>query len=324
MMISVFNVLRKKKDIFFVLNFFVLSMFFQSILAIAQFFRGQSIGLSLFGEQLISAGISGVAKTIIHGEKHIRSYGTFPHPNILAFFLLVALAATSYLIANSKNRHYKIYLYILSAFILLAILFTFSRVVWIMTVVFLLATLLQGKVSVKKVANVFRSRFLSISIVFLVAAVSFGAVYFWSDIWWRINPFAVSTWDSWYDRIVVIQKTFILIKEHLVFGAGAGNFVIEIADLLIGYPLWMSEPVHNTYLLVLAEIGLGGLVSYLFVLYYIYKGAGVVPFSFKCIFWFFVFNMFFDHCFWDIRQIVYLFFFFAGLIMVFNRNKVYD
>ena len=64
---------------------------FQSLVGIAQFIHNGSLGLRVFGESIIGSNIDGVAKILINGEKHIRAYGTFPHPNILAGFLLIPL-----------------------------------------------------------------------------------------------------------------------------------------------------------------------------------------------------------------------------------------
>ncbi|MDI6778350.1 MAG: O-antigen ligase family protein [Patescibacteria group bacterium] len=64
---------------------------FQSILGIVQFVFNKSIGLRILGESILSPNLPGVAKIIITGGKHIRAYGTFPHPNILAGFLIIPI-----------------------------------------------------------------------------------------------------------------------------------------------------------------------------------------------------------------------------------------
>ena len=69
----------------------ILNGLFQSLLGIAQFIHNGSLGIRFLGESIIGSNIDGVAKIIINGEKHIRAYGTLPHPNILAGFLLVPL-----------------------------------------------------------------------------------------------------------------------------------------------------------------------------------------------------------------------------------------
>lgn len=319
----IYNNIKKKKDVVLVLNFFVLSMFFQSIIAILQFFRNQSLGLMAIGEQLFSPGISGVAKIVVDGEKHIRPYGTFSHPNILAFFLLVALISTIYLFFLYKERTYRVYLGIAFFSILFATFLTFSRVAWVLS----LFSLVYISVRDLRVRG-FLKRSLLVGakkkkyLLLLVALILTVLFFFYSDILWRINPLLSSTWDSLRDRLVVFGKSWDLIRTHPWLGVGAGNFVIEVAYLLTGYPVWMAEPVHNTYLLILAEIGIFGLISFLFMLYYIYRKARITNIYFGTIFFIFVSYMFFDHCFWDVRQAQYLFFVFIGLILVLANEKV--
>ena len=113
-----------------------------------------------------------------------------------------------------------------------------------------------------------------------------------------------------------------MIKAHF-FGIGIGNFVIEEAYLLTGYPLWMAEPVHNTFILVLAEIGWLGLLSYLSFIISISLGFKKIPKYLKCIYIVIIFYMLFDHCFWDIRQAqVIMMLFFALIIAKSNASNI--
>jgi hypothetical protein len=66
----------------------------QSIIGITQVLLQHSIGLSFLRESLISPNIPGVAKLVVHGNKYIRAYGLFPHPNILGGFLVMSITVT--------------------------------------------------------------------------------------------------------------------------------------------------------------------------------------------------------------------------------------
>jgi hypothetical protein len=74
-----------------ILTTVIISGTFQSIVAILQFIEQKSLGLSILRESVLSPSSSGVAKIVLGGETFIRSYGFFPHPNILATFLVVSL-----------------------------------------------------------------------------------------------------------------------------------------------------------------------------------------------------------------------------------------
>jgi hypothetical protein len=67
---------------------------FQAIIGIVQFFKQSSIGLFWLKESLISPSLPGVAKVVFDGHKFIRAYGLFPHPNILAGFLVFSIILT--------------------------------------------------------------------------------------------------------------------------------------------------------------------------------------------------------------------------------------
>ncbi|MCK5413642.1 MAG: O-antigen ligase family protein [Candidatus Pacebacteria bacterium] len=111
----------------------------------------------LIGESLIDSNISGVANFVFEGQKIVRSYGTFPHPNILGGFLIFTIFITIFLYLESKsgylssrilsfrlnrqdnntNRHksqgvFYVYFWVVLIFVQISALFlTFSRVSWI-------------------------------------------------------------------------------------------------------------------------------------------------------------------------------------------------
>jgi hypothetical protein len=66
----------------------------QSLLAIGQFISQKSLHLTFLKESIISPFSPGVAKIILNGNKLIRAYGFFPHPNILGGFLVFSIAIT--------------------------------------------------------------------------------------------------------------------------------------------------------------------------------------------------------------------------------------
>ena len=70
---------------------FVASGLIQSIIAISQFTIQKDLGLKFLTESPLGANIDGVAKFTVDGLTFIRTYGSLPHPNILAFFLLTSI-----------------------------------------------------------------------------------------------------------------------------------------------------------------------------------------------------------------------------------------
>lgn len=72
----------------------IISAILQSFIAIIQFLLQKSIGLTFLGESIFSVFDPGVAKIVINGDIFVRSYGFFPHPNILGGFLALSLVIT--------------------------------------------------------------------------------------------------------------------------------------------------------------------------------------------------------------------------------------
>ena len=325
--IFIINCFQKKENLFIFLNVFLFMMFLQSIIAILQFTLNRSIGLNLLGESPLSPGLAGVAKTVINGVNHIRAYGTFPHPNILAIFLVVSGIISMHLFKNSGDRRYRICLAILFLFFAIALFLTFSRIAWVLALIFWGIYVFKSKILNFKFLilnlnkNKKRKRYLYLIPILLVVITVL--VHFAPAIWWRIDPFLPSTWDSLNVRLIIIKKSWILIKSH-IWGVGIGNFVIEIAYQLTGYPVWMAEPVHNTFILILTEIGFLGLLSFVSILFFVFRSFRKLPDFVKYIFGTLFLYMFFDHCFWDIRQTQFLLFLFLALASLFIYQKRSD
>ncbi len=79
-----------------ILHIIIALGFMQAIIGIWQFIIQHPVGLFWLKESLISPNVAGVAKIILDGEKYVRSYGLFPHPNILGGFLILSIILTFY------------------------------------------------------------------------------------------------------------------------------------------------------------------------------------------------------------------------------------
>jgi len=64
------------------------------------------LGLQLLGESFLAPHLSGVAKISTEQGLVMRAYGTFPHPNILATFLIISIFAGITLLLLSKIKYY--------------------------------------------------------------------------------------------------------------------------------------------------------------------------------------------------------------------------
>jgi O-antigen ligase len=245
------------------------SAVFQSLLGVAQFVKQRSLDLVFLGEPLLSTEGAGIAKIVVEGARVLRAYGTFPHPNILAAFLLLGLCSLYYLwlkssnnefVANKRifvNSHFIRYSLIsISIFItLLGLMLTFSRTAWLIAV---LATL----------AIVILSRSGKLAILSL-AAISIISVILSPYVLSRAKVSAQEPSVNY--RLIYNQVGLDLIKNNL-FGVGIGNQVLhsvknEIYQKFGLDQVWQWQPVHNIYLLIAAEVGIvGGAALFIFLL----------------------------------------------------------
>lgn len=232
---------------------------FQSILAIGQFLKQRSLGLPSIEAATFIPGEPGVATFASQGEKIMRAYGSFSHPNVLAGFLLLAIFCL-YVI---KIRIW------MKGILLLVLIFTlfltFSRVallVFLTMSLIMFLTMMLRKEKVFKLFVIFVfSCLISILILFPHLKVRFLTISFEEQ--------AIDL-RFFYNRMALA-----MIKEKPLLGVGVGNFVwhsqnypvfLRAASKMLGsstIPQWLYQPVHNIYLLIGAEMGILGLLAFI-------------------------------------------------------------
>lgn len=228
---------------------------FQSIVAIWQFIGQHSIGLRLLGENTLAPDIAGVAKLDIWGEKVMRAYGTFPHPNALAAFLLFCLFLT--FISFAKEKHFlsnRFFIFIIPI-ITLGLLLTFSRAVIFIGVIAILCWFICAKIRPWRAGGIFLCSLTVFSLLlfpYLAGRFSFN-----------LKDQAVSL------RLLYTQNAFSFIKEHPFLGVGPSQFTLAQQKIIATRNLlaWANQPVHNIYLLLASEVGVPGLVLFFWFLY---------------------------------------------------------
>jgi O-antigen ligase len=183
------------------------------------------------------------------GQAFLRAYGTLPHPNILGGFTIICLTGPIALFLQKKKPNlFAIVLLILGASVLAL---TFSRSAWIATAAFLTVLIYKSKFFNKKYAIT----------VFSITIIAFGLTLIPLRelvINRTTTPTTIAEEFSLTGRLWLSEQAVSLIKEHPIFGVGAGSFIIQLADRA-GERNYV-EPVHNIPLLVTSELGIFGLV----------------------------------------------------------------
>jgi hypothetical protein len=216
--------------------------------------QGSIGGLWYFlGERSFSAGNIGIATVQTFGHELLRAYGSFPHPNVLAFFLLLScvFGFFGFLDAHkTKNTVNTIWFACINVFTTMCLLFTFSRMVLALFITFCI----YGSIRFGK----YRYIFITVLIVSLLFVLFFFqrfglSALLSSDLLWRIDL-----------AHIAIQ----IISQNLFFGVGINNFFYYQIDYQRTLTPVLLQPPHMIYLIVLLH---SGIVGGVFILFCIYK-----------------------------------------------------
>ncbi len=219
----------------------------ESILAFIQFIKEGTLGLWILGERTFTISTPGIAKFDYHGVQFLRSYATFPHPNTLAGFLLITILLL--LLWNKRHNLTKLAIFFGGA----AILLTVSRSA-------ITAGLVSAMILLKNRGRI--ALCILIAILLPVLYTRFSSVF-------TFDNFALTR------REELSQVALNIWAKSPIIGVGLNNFIPTVSDLLLIGPSRFLQPVHNIFLLALAEtgiVGLAGLISLIgYPIFRIYK-----------------------------------------------------
>lgn len=243
---------------------FIGVMALSSIVGIGQYILQESLGLRFFGEPIISSVDLGIAKVSLYDRNVLRAYSFFPHPNIFAAYLLFGIFFLIDLLRSDRVRRI-LWLFLLVVF-LFALVLTFSRSAFLAGSLggFLYFLLSKKKVDFKNL----KFSVVLLSIIFICLLV-FGL----SDVLAQRLLNGDSLGAS--ERALFLDVSSDMFFSN-PFGVGAGNFTAvmqEYTDFKL-FP-WQFQPVHNSFLLVLNELGIQGFLFFIslffFLIYWFWK-----------------------------------------------------
>lgn len=230
----------------------VFTMGFQAIIGILQFSFQSDLGLSFLGENLLNKYNPQVAKFFYKETAILRSYGTFPHPNIFSAYLLISVLLL--LVIWKELSIYK--KYPLLMVITTAILLTFSRLTILATIIAVLV-LLYWYLNELKFKN--RLKFLII----------FGLLLSQILFLWTYRILSVFTDNSIPERLDSYRNAISIFFQYpLGVGFNLSTQYLDIATTKNFLP-WEYQPAHNIYLLILSEEGFIGSLIFLFSIWFI-------------------------------------------------------
>ncbi len=243
---------------------FAISSFFESLLAVFQYFHQGSLNgiFYYFGERNFTGATPGIANASIGGTLILRPYATFPHPNVLAGFLLIAIVLVWNMMIHRNNRLAQSIGVVSLLVNSIALLLSFSRVVIFLWAILILFVFVKKYFLSIKQAPARLAVVICISIVFVAA----NTVPLAHDLFLRFSQTSLAG-QSVTERIELVHASWKIILNHPLFGVGLYNFIPALAPLQKPMPLGLYlQPVHNIFVLVTAETGVIGLGLFIWLL----------------------------------------------------------
>ncbi len=289
---------------------FVLSMLFSAGLGIYQFINAGSGATKWLGLAWRKAENLGDSVVEANGERFLRAYGSLPHPNILAGFLVVALVLWFCIFLQTKNTNSKkqnIFLSVAGVFLTSGLFFTFSRAAWLAGI---MVCAVSGMVWIKQ-KSFEQYKKIGLASVILTAIILAGV--YWPLVAVRTSNKTRLEIKSTNERVSGYREALKIIEEQSVWGVGLGNYTKVLAQKNPSSAAWNNQPVHNVFVLAWAELGMVGILLWGFLLYILWKGRDDLEMKKKWITWgllgsVFVFLGVFDHYLWTLP---------AGMLLVF-------
>ena len=291
------------EDYFFkILNILALSVLLISILGIAQYFNKGSVfnNYLILGEQPYSASTFGITRKNLFGRAVVPAYGLFRHPNTFGGFLsLILIWLLSFI---KKNKFY----FLSFLFGLLALIFTFSTISWVVFILGIIFHLIFSKYPKNIKYRKRQAMYITVFICILMLILPLFKIFANSD-----DP-------SIHRRSNFLRASYRMINDYPLFGVGVNNSTIKIDTYNIeSRDVRFTQPVHNMFVLIFSEAGVFSFL--IFILFMHSSGKRLLNSSYFHLFLISFLQIIllgsFDHYFITMHQTLLLFWIVFGLAL---------
>ena len=231
----------QKRDIRGFITVLSLSAVISSTLSIWQFLNQSSVGglWYFFGERTFNISTIGIS-TVNLDHLVLRPYAAFPHPNVLAFFLLTAIIFIVPRISYEKRSVVKMFLILTILLSTVGLFLTFARVAILLTIAFLLYEIY---------ANLKSKRFaITLTVILGILSIFVFSNIFRAEFLLRGVDF----------REELLFQSYEVFLSSPYFGVGINNFFVHQVDLVKNISPILFQPPHNIFVLALLQLGLFG------------------------------------------------------------------
>ena len=248
------NNVRTRQDILFVVSLLLGGCLFESLVINVMRFTVTASTTWDFPIHIIAENLGDSGR--------MRIGGTIGVPNVAGAYLSVMLALAAGILFGNLGKTYKWLASVVLGLGGVALIFTFSRGAWIALILAIIVLCFvhwrQRGISLKRPVAIFAV----VTLMYLPLHGVISERLFGSDK------------GSAEARIPLNKLAFRMIADNPVLGVGANNFTSAMDQYATSEfrHEWLWA-VHNKYLLILAETGIGGLLAYLaFLLTTLRKG----------------------------------------------------
>jgi O-antigen ligase len=217
------------------------------------------------------------------------SYGSFIHPNVFGSYLILFIPLSIFMFFFAPSQNWKMYGFICS-FIQILGLFaarSWGSFVSLIAVCIIILFKINRKIFLILTALVLCVVIITVAIHFKpyrdyinrakeigLNAPPFNTTEFelynrkhWNEIY-QPNYYSV------YSRELMFKYIVRILGKYPLFGMGLNNFVprfYEITDV-VGVYLEQGPIINNQYIMLLGETGLIGFISFMFMIFFVFKG----------------------------------------------------
>ena len=254
--------LNLKTEHFNILTVIFLSLIlFQSAVSFAQLFNKRPLGI-ISETALIESPYS---LTTVEGAKTFRITGTFGHPNMLAAFLI---SLAPFLILT---RPFSLLYFSADLLLFILVFLTYSRISWVFFIIEYYFCLTLNKISFARLKFAGKKYIIP---AFLILLLFLFLIYPGFIIRLRSTAESLDEFGSLGMRIKLTQEGFNLLMKNPFFGVGLDRSLefyakSPVTDLFKNNPPGPFYKIHNTFLEIASETGLGGLLFFTLFLYLI-------------------------------------------------------
>ncbi len=251
-----------------VLAWFAGSLLPHAVLAVRQYLTGTVMGSTWLGMAAHAAKDLG-ASVVQHDDVRIlRAYGGFPHPNILGAWMAAGMLAALECVTRARSKYAALVWSLATGSFSAVLVTSYSRSAWLGAAMGLIAWAVVSLRSRRKDGSEISMQFAMIGLLCVVCFSGAAVVSQRAHIFARVDLTQRLEARSVDRRAQSLADGWSVFMLHPFFGAGPNAELVDLASRIQRSPaLAPLEPPHDVPLLVLADLGVVGLLFFMWLVW---------------------------------------------------------